>query len=119
MLNRMRDVLRLKHYAIRTETAYLEWARRFILFHDTRHPETMDTPEIAAFLTHLAVDGRVAASTQTQALSAVRFLYRFVLQIELDGAIDLVRAKKPVASRWCSRRPQSKPCDSIWRANIS
>ena len=95
LLDRMRDVLRLKHYAIRTETAYLDWARRFILFHDKRHPETMNTPEIAAFLTHLAVDGRVAASTQTQALSAVLFLYRFVLQIELDGALDLVRAKKP------------------------
>ena len=95
LLDRMCDVLRLKHYAIRTETAYLDWARRFILFHGKRHPETMGTPEIAAFLTYLAVEGRVAASTQTQALSAVLFFYRFVLQIELDGAIDLVRAKKP------------------------
>ncbi len=94
LLDRMRDVLRLKHYAIRTETAYLDWARRFIVFHGKRHPETMGTPEITAFLTSLAVEGRVAASTQTQALSALLFLYRFVLQIELDGTIDLVRAKK-------------------------
>ncbi len=95
LLEQMRDALRLKHYALRTETAYLDWVRRFILFHDKRHPATLGAPEITAFLTHLAVEGRVAASTQTQALSALLFLYRSVLQIDLDETLALVRAKEP------------------------
>jgi len=94
LLDQMRDVLRLKHYAIRTETAYLDWVRRFILFHGKRHPETMGAAEITAFLTHLAVQGQVTASTQSQALSAQLFLYRSVLQMDLDESVALVRAKK-------------------------
>jgi len=94
LLDQMRDVLRLKHYAIRTETAYLDWVRRFILFHGKRHPATLGAPDITAFLTHLAVEGQVTASTQSQALSALLFLYRYVLQMDLDESIALVRAKK-------------------------
>lgn len=93
LLDQLRDALRVKHYAYRTEESYVDWVKRFILFHDKRHPETMGEPEIAAFLTHLAVQRRVAAPTQSQALSAILFLYREVLQIDLDGRIDLVRAK--------------------------
>jgi site-specific recombinase XerD len=90
----MRDALRVKHYALSTENSYVDWAERFIRFHHMRHPSTMGEPDIAAFLTHLAVEENIAASTQSQALSAILFLYRHVLHRELDGRIDLVRAKK-------------------------
>ena len=69
LLDRMRDAIRRKHYSIRTEDAYVDWAKRFILFHDKRHPREMGVPEIEAFLTHLAVDKKVAASTQNQHLT--------------------------------------------------
>ena len=74
LLEQMRDVLRTQHYAIRTENAYVDWAKRFILFHQKRHPKEMGRVEIEAFLTHLAVDRHIAASTQNQALSALLFL---------------------------------------------
>lgn len=95
LLDRLREAIRAKHYSIRTEDAYHDWVKRFILFHDKRHPETMGVPEINAFLTHLAVHENVAASTQNQALNAIVFLYREVLHQELDGAIRPVRAKPP------------------------
>ena len=79
LLDQVRDAIRLKHYSIRTEETYVDWIRHFILFHGKRHPRQMGTPEIEAFLTHLAVDRKVAASTQNQALSALLFLYRDVL----------------------------------------
>lgn len=94
LLDQMRDVLRTQHYAIRTEHAYVDWARRFILFHQKRHPQEMGTAEIEAFLTHLAVDRHIAAPTQNQALSALLFLYKAVLRQEV-GAVDAVRARKP------------------------
>src|SRR6476620_11694435 len=84
-LERVRWHLRVKRYSIRTETAYVDWIRRFILFHRKRHPDEMGEVEIAAFLTHLAVDQRVAASTQNQALSALLFLYQQVLERKLDS----------------------------------
>jgi site-specific recombinase XerD len=93
LLDQVRDAIRLKHYSIRTEEAYVNWIRRFILFHGKRHPKDMGGPEIEAFLTHLAVEGHVAASTQNQALSALLFLYRDVLHQELNYPIDAVRAK--------------------------
>ncbi len=74
LLDRVRDVIRRKHYSIRTEHAYIDWIRRFILFHGKRHPADMREAEMAEFLTHLARDGKVAASTQNQALSALLFL---------------------------------------------
>ena len=95
LLDQVRDVLRLKHYSIRTEQAYVDWIKRFILFHGKRHPSDMGRAEVEAFLTHLAVDQNVAASTQNQALCALEFLYREVLHQELDGPINSVRAKKP------------------------
>jgi len=94
LLDQLRDALRVKHYALSTENSYVDWAERFIRFHKMRHPDTMGEPEIAAFLTHLAVEENIAAPTQSQALSAILFLYRHVLHLELDGRIDLVRAKK-------------------------
>jgi integron integrase len=94
LLDQVRDALRLKHYAYSTEKTYVDWIERFIRFHKLRHPREMNTPEIEAFLTHLAVKRNVAPSTQNQALSALLFLYRHVLDIELIGRIDAVRAKE-------------------------
>ncbi len=94
LLDRVRDAIRLKHYSIRTEQAYVNWIKRYIYFHGVRHPAEMGAPEIQAFLTHLAVDQNVAASTQNQALSALLFLYKEVLKRDL-GPIDALRAKKP------------------------
>ena len=74
LLDQVRDVLRLKHYSIRTEDSYVDWIRRFILFHKKRHPKDMGRVEVEAFRTHLAVEGNLAASTQNQALSALLFL---------------------------------------------
>lgn len=95
LLDLVRDRLRVKHYSIRTETQYVQWIRRFILFHHKRHPREMGVKEVEAFLTHLAVKGRVAASTQNQALSALLFLYREVLAVNLPWLDGVVRAKQP------------------------
>lgn len=95
LLDQVRRRIRLKHYSIRTEKTYLAWIRRFILFHGKRHPREMGKKEVEAFLTHLAVERRVAASTQNQALNAVLFLYKEVLNIELPWMDDVVRVKRP------------------------
>lgn len=97
LLDQIRERLRLnlKHYSIRTEQQYVQWVRRFILFHDKRHPVEMGAAEVEAFLTHLAVEGKVAAATQNQALSALLFLYREVLEINLPWLDQVVRAKRP------------------------
>ena len=99
LLVQVSDRLRVKHYSIRTEQAYTNWIKRFIVFNKTlqgefRHPDEMGAAEVQAFLTHLAVDKNVAASTQNQALSALLFLYREVLDIEL-APVDVVWAQKP------------------------
>jgi integron integrase len=93
LLDQVRDVIRMKHYSYRTEESYVAWIRRFILFHNKRHPNEMGAAEVEQFLSHLAVQERVAASTQNQALSALLFLYREVLRQELDDSINSVRAK--------------------------
>ena len=85
----------LKHYSLRTEQAYLDWIKRFILHFGKRHPRELGAPEVEAFLTHLAVAGKVAASTQNQAKSALLFLYREVLEIELPWLDNVERAKTP------------------------
>lgn len=95
LLDLVRDRCRVKHYSIRTEKRYVDWIRRFILFHGKRHPEQMGAPEVEAFLTHLAVNGNVAAATQNQALAALLFLYREVLAVELPWLDGVTRAKKP------------------------
>lgn len=94
LLDQVRYTLRYMHYSIRTEEAYVNWIKRFILFHNKKHPRDMNTPEIEQFLTHLAVDERVAPATQNQAFFALLFLYRHVLKQELNGPIDAVRAQK-------------------------
>ncbi len=95
LLDRVRNLIRLKHYSIRTEQSYLPWVRRYILFHHNRDPKDMGGAEIEGFLSHLAVNEKVSASTQNQAFNALLFLYREVLKIGLDESINAVRAKKP------------------------
>ena len=95
LLDQMREAIRTKHYSIRTEDAYLLWARRFILFHGKTHPAEMGEAEVGQFLTHLAVDLDVAASTQNQALSALLFLYKVVLDRPLGALGETHRAKRP------------------------
>jgi integron integrase len=94
LLEQMRDVLRLKHYSLRTERCYCDWVKRFVRFHGLRHPREMGAAEIGTFLTHLARDD-VAASTQNQALSAILFLYQQVLKRQVDWIDDVERAKRP------------------------
>jgi len=95
LLDRVRAAVRARHFSRRTEQAYVGWIRRFILFHDKRHPAEMGGPEVSKFLSALAVEGDVAASTQNQALSALLFLYRVVLEQDLPWLDDIVRAKRP------------------------
>ena len=94
LLDRVREAVRVRHMSKRTEEAYLQWVRRYILFHGKRHPSEMGEGEINAFLTHLAVERRVSASTQTQALCALLFLYRTVLEREVGELEGLVRARR-------------------------
>lgn len=94
LLDRVRDKIRLKHYSIRTEQAYVDWVRRFILFHHKRHPADLGPEAVEAFLTHLAVAGQVSASTQNQARSALLFLYRQVLEIELPWLDNVESARQ-------------------------
>lgn len=95
LLEQVRQQIRVRNYSIRTETVYAEWVKRFIRFHRYRHPVEMGAVEIEAFLTHLAVARNVSASTQNQALAALLFLYKEVLELELPWLQGIVRAKKP------------------------
>ncbi|MGC8713600.1 MAG: integron integrase [Leptodesmis sp.] len=93
LLDVVRETLRLKHYSYRTEVSYINWIKRYLIFHNRQHPRELGNAEIEAFLSHLAVDEQVAASTQNQALSALLFLYRDVLKLELDIQVNAIRAK--------------------------
>lgn len=95
LLDRVRWLLRAKHYSIRTEQAYVDWIRRFILFHRKRHPDEMGEKEISDFLSHLAVEKNVSASTQNQAFSALLFLYQQVLDRKLDFIDNVQRVTRP------------------------
>ncbi len=88
LLEEVRDLIRTGHYSYRTEEAYLNWIRQYILFHGKRHPAEMGAAEVSAFLTHLAVKRQVAASTQNQALAALLFLYKNVLKEELPHVLN-------------------------------
>lgn len=96
LLEQVRQQIRLRNYSIRTEAVYAEWVKRYIRFHRYRHPAEMGAPEIEAFLTHLAVNRQVAAATQNQALAALLFLYKEVLEVDLPWLEGIVRAKKPM-----------------------
>ena len=94
LLDEVRAHIQRLNYSIRTEDAYVDWVRRFVLFHDKRHPREMGAAEIEAFLTHLAVVGKVSASTQNQAKSALLFLYRAVLNVDLPWLGDIASARQ-------------------------
>ncbi|MBM3153591.1 MAG: integron integrase, partial [Chloroflexi bacterium] len=94
LLEQVGDAIRIKHYSTRTEQTYKDWIRRYILFHNKRHPNDMGSQEIQAFIAHLATQRHLAASSQNQALSAILFLYRHVLQKDIDLPPDLIRAEK-------------------------
>lgn len=101
LLERAREVLRQKRYSLRTEASYIGWMRRYILFHNKKHPREMRGPEIEKFLSHLAMNENVAGSTRNQAFNALLFLYRKVLGISLENEkIDALRAKKKLISLW-------------------
>jgi integron integrase len=106
LLDRVRSAIRMLHYRIRTEDAYVQWVKRFIVFHGKRHPLEMGEREVEAFLTHLAVDEDVAASTQNQAMCALLFLYKVVLERPLEGRIDVRRAKRPARLPVVLTRPE-------------
>ncbi len=107
LMDKVRDAMRVKHYSIRTEQSYLQWIKRYIFFHNKKHPADMGEAEITAFLTYLAVSKNVTPSTQNQALSALLFLYKQVLNIELQWVDGVVRAKRP------SRLPTVLPKEQV------
>ena len=94
LMDRVRHAMRVRHYSPRTEERYVEWSERYIRFHGLRHPRDMGGAEIEMFLTDLAVNGHVSASTQNQAFCALLFLYQEVMGIELPR-LDAIRAKRP------------------------
>ncbi len=94
LLEQVSDAIRVKHYSHRTEQTYVEWIRRYILFHHKRHPKDMGVEEIQVFISHLATERHLSASSQNQALSAIIFLYRHVLQKEIEFPTDVIRAEK-------------------------
>ncbi|NJN15719.1 MAG: integron integrase [Oscillochloris sp.] len=95
LLEQVRDVLRARHYSYRTEETYVEWIRRYIFFHHKRHPNELGREDLAAFLSHLAIHEHVAAATQNQARYAILFLYREVLEIDIDTPPEVIPARKP------------------------
>jgi site-specific recombinase XerD len=95
LLDRVRAVLRARHYSPRTEESYVAWIRRFILFHDRRHPTELGEPEVTRFLNALATERHVSASTQNQALAALLFLYQSVMERDLAWLDGIVHAKRP------------------------
>lgn len=98
-LDQVRHAIRVKHYSIRKEEAYVQWIRRFIVFHGKRHPQELGRQEVEAFLTNLAVEGKVAAATQNQALNALVFLYREIIGRDIGMLQDVVRAKRSIRVR--------------------
>lgn len=94
LLDQLREQLRIRHYSLRTEDAYVDWVRRFILFHGKRHPRDMGAPEVQAFLSHMAVARGVSPSTQNQAKAALLFLYRHALEADLPWLTEVIQAKR-------------------------
>ena len=109
LLDQVRDKIRVKHYSIRTEEAYVAWIKRYIYFHDKKHPQELNHRDVESFLTHLAVERKIASSTQNQALSALLFLYQQVLDQPLEEYVDAIRAKKP------ERRPTVLTSDEVFQ----
>ena len=109
LLDQVRGTLRRRHYSLRTETTYLHWIRRYIVFHHKRHPAVLGTADLESFLTSLAVNDHVSAATQNQALSALLFLYRHVLHIDLELPTASIRPCAPAACLPSSAATRSMP----------
>ena len=116
LLDQVRAAIRLRHYSRRTEEAYVGWIRRYIVFHGKRHPLEMGAIEVAGFLSHLAERARVSASTQNQALCAVLFLYRHVLERTLEPLAGVAWAKRCSSYPWSSRRRKCRVSSIIFEA---
>ena len=108
LLDQVRTAIRLRHYSLRTEKAYVQWIKRFILFHNKRHPREMGETEVGQFLSFLATASHVSASTQNQALNALLFLYREVLETPIGYINGVVRAKRPKRLPVVLSRPEVK-----------
>lgn len=108
LLDQVRAIIRAKHYSYRTEESYVNWIKRYIIFHNKRHPQKMGENEINQFLTHLAVNRKVSASTQNQALCAIIFLYKHVLKIDIDDLGEMVWAKKPKRLPMVFSKPEAE-----------
>ena len=113
LLDQLRGAIRLRHSSIRTEETSVQRVRRFILFHGKRHPEGMGPLEFEAFLTHLAVEGKVASSTQNQALNAIVFLYKEVIKQSVGILGEIARAKRPERARLLLVDSSPSPCYSL------
>ncbi len=100
LLDQVRQAIRTRHYSPKTEESYVHWIKRFIFFHNRRHPVEMSEKEIAQFLSSLASELHVSAATQNQALNAILFLYRDVLRKEIGYVDGVIRAKRPTDCRW-------------------
>jgi len=114
LLDQTRDAMRLKHYSIRTERSYCDWTERFIRFHNLRHPSEMGAEEVTEFLTDLATNGKVAAATQNQALSALLFLYREVLNQKIEWLETWSGLRGQFDSRLSSPRTKWTECSRIY-----
>ena len=95
LLDQVRQIIRIKHYSLRTEESYINWIKRFIFFHNKKHPKEMGEEEISQFITYLAKNEKVSASTQNQALCAIVFLYKNVLKKDLENSISIYWSKRP------------------------
>ena len=113
LLDQVRSFMRARRYSLRTEQAYLDWIRRFILFHGKKHPSDMADEEMTAFLTHLATQGRVAASTQNQALSELLFLYQQFFHRKLGRLDGALRASRPRRVPSVLTREECVPCSRM------
>lgn len=113
LLEQVRNAIRRLHYSYRTEQAYVHWITRYIWFHGKRHPAELGAPDVTAFMTHLAREREVSASTQNQALSALLFLYGRVLEVKLPWMDGIERAKRPV--RVCGHTGAASP--ARWTAS--
>jgi hypothetical protein len=115
LLDQVRDIIRVKHYSYRTEESYVYWIRRYILFHQKRHPREMGDAELEAFLTHLAIEEHVAASTQNQVLNAIVFLYREVLKQDLGIQIESIRPNSSEAATRCHAISETITIKGFWK----
>jgi hypothetical protein len=115
LLDQVRQRIRFRHYSIRTEHSYVEWVRRYVLYHGKRHPRELGPREVEAFLTHLAVAGKVSASTQNQAKGALLFIYREVLEQQLPWLEGLWARKRGIACRLHSRGRRVARCCAACR----